>query len=98
MGGDCIGTDLTPISTGQDFIRMVIDVACGNAPDFTIVTKPSYVRVKFIMNQEDLAEMRKVELASPERIVRIAEIDENFDREVVDSSTRHGYYIIKEKV
>ena len=96
MGGDCIGTDLTPISTGMDFIKMVIDVACGNAPDFSVVTEPSRVRVKFIMNKEDLDEFRRIQASDPDSIVRAAEIDEEFDREVVDSSTRHGYYIIKE--
>ena len=29
MGGDCIGSDLVKISTGYDFVDMVIDVACG---------------------------------------------------------------------
>ena len=95
MGGDCIGTDLTPISTGMDYIRMVIDVACGNEPDYTVVTEPSNVRIKFIMSRDDLIELKKVQNASPESIVRIDELDESFDRAVVDSSTRHGYYIIK---
>lgn len=95
MGGDCIGTDLTPISTGMDYIRMVIDVACGNEPDYSIVTEPSNVRIKFIMSKEDLAELNEVQKDLPESIVRVAELDENFDREVVDSSTRHGYYILK---
>lgn len=95
MGGDCIGTDLTPISTGMDYIRMVIDVACGYEPDCTVVTEPSNVRVKFIMSREDLAELYRIQKVSPESVVRVAELDENFDREVVDSSTRHGYYIIK---
>mgnify|MGYP006923465691 CR=1 FL=1 len=35
MGGDCIGSDLVQISTGYDFLKMVIDVALGNKPDFT---------------------------------------------------------------
>lgn len=95
MGGDCIGTDLTPISVGVDYIRMVIDVACGNPPDFSIVTKPSKVRIKFIMNQDDLKEYYRIQTEQPNNIVRAAEIDENFNREVVDSSTRHGYYILK---
>lgn len=31
MGGDCIGSDLVPLSTGYDFMEMVIDVACGKS-------------------------------------------------------------------
>ena len=30
MGGDCIGSDLVPLSTGQDFVGMVVDTAAGN--------------------------------------------------------------------
>lgn len=95
MGGDCIGTDLTPISTGMDYIRMVIDVACGNEPDFSILTEPSFVRVKFIMNQADLDELHLLQTSFPKKIVRVVVIDKNFEREILDSSTRHGYYIIK---
>ncbi|MDQ9758371.1 ATP-grasp domain-containing protein, partial [Acinetobacter baumannii] len=29
MGGDCIGSDLVPLSCGQDFTAMVIDTAAG---------------------------------------------------------------------
>ena len=97
MGGDCIGTDLTPVSTGMDYIRMVIDIACGNSPDFSVTTNPVSVKIKFIMNRNDLIELKRIQRDAPELIVRIAEIDENFDREVVDSSTRHGYYILKTK-
>ena len=95
MGGDCIGTDLTPISTGMDYIRMVIDIACGNEPDFSVVTEPSPVRVKFIMNNKDLEDFYLLQKSFPKRIVRSAEFDNHFENEVVDSSTRHGYYITK---
>ena len=27
MGGDCIGSDLVPLSTGQDFVAMAVDTA-----------------------------------------------------------------------
>ena len=32
QGGDCIGSDLVPLSTGYDFMEMIVDVACGKAP------------------------------------------------------------------
>jgi biotin carboxylase len=35
MGGDCIGSHLVHISTGYDFVGMVIDIACGKEPDFS---------------------------------------------------------------
>ena len=95
MGGDSIGTDLTPISTGMDFIRMVIDVAVGNKPCFDLVTKPTPVMDKFILTPEDLKEYENLMKTAPERIVRGVVEDTDFTREVVDSNTRHGYYIVK---
>ncbi len=92
MGGDCIGTDLTPISTGMDFVRMVIDVACGNKPCFDVITKPCPVAIRFIISEDDIAEFNNIE---PDRIIKRSEFDTSFDSEVKDSSTRHGYYIIK---
>ena len=95
MGGDCIGTDLTPISTGMDYIKMVIDVAVGNKLDFSLVSKPTPVRVKFIMNKEDLDEFYRIQKNHPNSIIRFDELDNDFSRDVVDSSTRHGFYVIK---
>lgn len=40
MGGDCIGSDLVQISTGYDFLKMVIDVSIGKKPDFTKIAEP----------------------------------------------------------
>jgi biotin carboxylase len=95
MGGDCIGTDLTPISTGMDFIRMVIDVAVGNEPNFNVVTEPTPVMDKFILTPEDLFEYERLKVMTPEKIIRGVVEDTNFTRKVVDSNTRHGYYVIK---
>lgn len=95
MGGDCIGTDLTPTSTGIDYVKMVIDVAIGNKLDFSVVSKPTPVNVKFIMNREDYEDFLRLKKEHPEVIIRYDEIDENFEREVIDSSTRHGFYVRK---
>ena len=95
MGGDCIGTDLTPISTGIDFLRIAVDIACGNEPCFDVVTEPTPVAIRFIIGPEDLEEYERLRREKPESIVRADEFNDNFDQEVVDSSTRHGYYIVK---
>ena len=92
MGGDCIGTDLTPISTGMDYVRMVVDVACGNKPRFDIVTEPHPVAIKFIISKADIDEFQRV---NPNKIIRKSVFNYSFDNEVKDSSTRHGYYIYK---
>ena len=93
MGGDCIGSDLVQISTGYDFVKMVIDVACGKEPDFTKVTKPTEAVIKFIFTQNDLNEMNEFSEKYPNQIYRISDMElENLGK-TVDSSSRIGYYI-----
>lgn len=97
MGGDCIGSDLVQISTGYDFVNMVIDVACGREPKFEKVCVPAKAEVRFIFGQEDLTALERVKEKKPESIYRISEI-EPFEEghQVVDSSTRYGYYILRD--
>ena len=90
MGGDCIGTHLTPISTGLDYVKMVIDIACNNNLDFSLKTEPKKVRIKFIINESDLLKMNEID---SKKIIFTSPIDNSFENDVVDSSTRHGYYI-----
>lgn len=90
MGGDYIGTDLTPISTGMDYLKMVIDVACGNKPCFDKLATPKKVCVRFILEKKDLDFCNSI---SDERIIRKNVFDVDFDRPVTDSSSRHGYFI-----
>lgn len=95
MGGDCIGSDLVQISTGYDFVNMVIDVALGNPPCFDKVCIPRVAQVCFIFNEDDLKEMEAIKEEHPEWIYRISEIEPiNSDKEVTDSSTRYGYYLL----
>lgn len=97
MGGDCIGSDLVYLSTGMDFIKMVIDVACGNEPDLSLVRTPCKAEIKFLFNQEDINEMNEYKEKHAENIYRISDIDMKLLGKTVDSSTRLGYYIIVQK-
>lgn len=50
LGGDCITTHLTPLSTGVDMVRAVIEIACGAAID--IQPKHSLASaIKFISSE-----------------------------------------------
>ena len=93
MGGDCIGSDLVPLSTGYDFMEMVIDVACGKEPQIVRKTEPKEARIHFLFTEEDVEKMRAYEEAHPEEIYRISELDMSHAGQVSDSSTRIGYYI-----
>ena len=96
MGGDCIGSDLVKISTGYDFVDMVIDVACGQAPHFQKVCEPKKAIITFLFNEDDKKKMDQIVMKKPECIYRISEIAPFDNHEVVDSSTRYGYYIMQE--
>ena len=93
MGGDCIGSDLVPLSTGYDFMEMVIDVACGKEPQIVRKTEPKKAQIHFLFTEEDVEKMRAYEAAHPEEIYRISELDMSHAGHVSDSSTRIGYYI-----
>ena len=93
MGGDCIGSHLVNLSTSHDYIKMVIDVACGNKP---IIVQPpliNYAFIKFIFNDSDLKCMTLFKENNPDSIKFISEIENINSHEIVDSSTRFGYYI-----
>ena len=94
MGGDCIGSDLVQISTGYDFLKMVIDVALGNTPDFTKIIEPRKAVIKFIFSKEDVEELRKIQKEKPECIYYVSPIEEINSHKIIDSSTRYGYYIL----
>lgn len=93
MGGDCIGSDLVYISTGYDFLKMVLDVALGNVPSFDKKHKGHVAVIKFIFSIDDLEYLKKVELKYPENVYYKSKID-NMNHSIVDSSSRYGFYIL----
>lgn len=97
MGGDYIGTDLVRLSTGYDYVGMVIDVACGKKLDLIPGGHYKSARVHFIMNRTDYEEFQKMELKENEVVERSVIFNTNFDHEIMNSSDRYGYYILCEK-
>lgn len=95
MGGDCIGSDLVRISTGYDFVRMVIEVALGQEPDFTLVCNPKVGVTKFIFSQEDYNHFVAVKEQYPEKIFYHSEMYVEEDCTITDSSSRYGFYIMQ---
>lgn len=92
MGGDCIGSDLVYLSTGMDFMAMVVDAACGKAPDLTVRRAPRRADIRFLFGPGDVAALAALKKTAPESIWRAAE-DADLSAAVTDSSNRHGYYI-----
>ena len=92
MGGDCIGSDLVKLSTGYDFLKMVIDIAIGKEPDLKRYNKEQSAEIHFIFNEKDIKDLNRLKTNSPETIYYISDILKT--DKVIDSSTRWGYYII----
>ena len=93
MGGDCIGSDLVRYSTGYDFVKMVIQVACGLEPELSREDSSLSVESIFIMNQEDLAEYQRLKQHSPERVLKTVDFHPEKIGRITDSSNRAGCYI-----
>ena len=93
MGGDCIGSDLVPLSSGYDYMGMVISIGCGKAPSFEKIREPKEARIKYIITREDMDEFERIKREEPEVLVRWSEIKELSDSPILKSADRAGYYI-----
>lgn len=93
MGGDCIGSDLVPLSTGYDFVGMTVDIACGKP--LRMAQKPHHreARIRFVFSPEDLARMEAVKQAGVEKVWRVSPMEPFDGHGVTDSSSRYGYMI-----
>ena len=96
MGGDCIGSDLVKISTGYDFVDLTLDVALGKELKLEKVSVPQIAFIKFIFSKKDLDKLNYIKENHSDLIYRISEISD-LEHDIVDSSTRFGYYILKVK-
>lgn len=93
MGGDCIGSDLVYLSTGYDFMKMVIDAACGKKPEIIKTGKSQTAEIRFIFNQNDINKLEQIKNENKVNIYRISNINYTNEKHVTDSSNRLGYYI-----
>jgi len=95
MGGDFIGSDLVHLSAGYDYVKMVVQTSLGEPVDFTGIHSAEVAAVRFFFCREDLEHFRWIQREFPDRLVRTGGVEDSFFGEVEDSSSRHGYYILK---
>ena len=74
---------------------MVIQVACGEKPDFTKVCEPMAVESIFIFTKEDLKEYELLKTERPEDILQVVDMHPEKIGYITDSSNRAGCYIRK---
>lgn len=92
MGGDCIGSDLVPLSTGIDYVKACIQIALGEEPDLESREKPCTAAIKFILNNDDNVVKELVQRDPDFQIINESQVEMKFGP-VMDSSTRSGYFI-----
>ena len=95
MGGDCIGSDLVMYSTGIDYVRAVIQVACGQEPDLAPVQKKIKAESVYMFSQKDVDEWQRLKKFKPECILRDVYYTPEALGKTTDSSNRVGCYIRK---
>lgn len=94
MGGDCIGSDLVKISTGYDFLKMVLDVALGNKINFKVYNESKIAIIKFIFNENDMKILEIINKKFAKNIYFKSDI-EDINHKIIDSSSRYGFFIIE---
>lgn len=94
MGGDCIGSDLVPLSTGYDYMGMVISIGCGQKPNFDKISIPMAAQIKYVITSQDKEEYERMKREQPEIIYRSSQMKNISGDTVLKSADRAGYYII----
>lgn len=95
MGGDCIGSHLVYYSTGVDFVKAVIQVACGEIPDLTKNNNKTSVECRYILDEKDVEAFNMLKINEPEKIIDILYFEKELVGKYTDSSNRAGCYIAK---
>ncbi|MEG2881749.1 MAG: ATP-grasp domain-containing protein [Christensenella sp.] len=94
MGGDCIGSHLVPLATGYDFMKMVVEAAAGEPLSMERAPHCNASAIRFLFAKSDVENMKTVKKRFPRVIVEKSPVKEENLLNVVDSSTRAGFYIM----
>ena len=84
---------MVELSTGIDFVRAVIETALGQRPALQKQHPGDVAAVRFVFTQEDAAVLAALQEQHPEYLVA-AEVEPVGSREVTDSGSRFGYYLM----
>lgn len=92
-GGDYISTDLVELSTGYDYLKMIIQCGLGQYPEFKKKKAYKYSAVQFFVNSRQKELYQRIWTDHPEWIIRSSVEKINSTDKVLDSSMRHGFVI-----
>lgn len=80
-------------STGYDFVKMILQVACGEVPDFIKVCDPVSVESVFLFTKEDVEALEDLRQHHTEKLIRVVDFHPENIGKTTDSSNRAGCYI-----
>lgn len=95
MGGDFIGSDLVPLSTGIDYIKLVIDIALDNNPTLPLVKEKDTCAIKFICTEKDYETLEKLQKEYNLNIYAKSNNIKVDNIKISNSSDRQGWIILK---
>lgn len=96
MGGDYIGSDLVRMTTGCDYVGMVLEVALGKTIRIgRNEQNQTAAAVRYMIKAEDYARYQYVKKNYPEAVVREYVPLAHPNQTVKDSSSRNGFYVVK---
>lgn len=98
MGGGHIGTELTPLSSGYDFLGMVINICCGQQPDFTKNHTPKAVEIHYFISKDDIQYFEEIKKNKDYSIYYSSDISQIPSKEVKNNIERLGYYIVTSEI
>lgn len=94
MGGDRIGSDLVPLSTGYDFVGAVVSIAMGRCPLFSETEIRACAAIRYVFDERDLSALEAIKRDSPDLLLE-SEVSEFGEHDIVDSSSRFGYFLMR---
>ena len=95
MGGGRIGSDLTMLSTGIDFLKATIQVALGQEVDLNRVHGQQAAGIKFFLSEEEIANFDPASVDG--KVERVGIFDRNSVDVIPGVPARFGYYIYTKK-
>lgn len=93
MGGDRIGSDLVPLSTGYDFVGAVVSIAVGECPPSPEIVDRRCAAIRYIFDEKDLGALKAIKADAPSLLLE-SDVSEFGEHAIVDSSSRFGYFMM----
>lgn len=97
MAGDFIGSDLVLLSSGNDYLKMIIDTACGKKPVLEYSNSRKDAEIHYISCKREFEAYARLKNEQPEVIGRKEEPVDPEQLPETEGQTKAGFYILARK-